>query len=486
MIRNYFSVITRSAMSMVGTAIALVGFLLFVTLFLIQNLGFRGGPYLGIITYLLLPAVVVAGITLVPIGIWRQTKKERVAVEHGEPAPSLPIIDLNKPRTRKALAAFGVMSLIGLVVLAVGTYKGVEYMESVEFCGTACHTVMQPEYTAHQRSPHSRVACAECHIGAGADWFVKSKISGSWQLIAVAFNLYPTPIGTPVHNLRPARETCEQCHLPTKFTGDKLRVRVHYADDEQNTELHTVLMLKVGGAHGRGSSGIHWHVSPGVKVRYLSDPSREKIYDIEMTSVDGKVKLFKSEEAPKDAEWRQMDCVDCHNRPTHIYREPANEIDNSMDQGQIDKTLPFIKREGLRAVQVEYPSHEAARAGIAADVAAFYSQNYPDLAKSKADAITQAGKALGDVYCWNVFPAMKVTWGTYPNHIGHKQSPGCFRCHDKKHATEDGEKISKKCDTCHSLLAEEEPDPAILYQMAGEEPPAPGVVETPPSDETGT
>jgi len=207
---------------------------------------------------------------------------------------------------------------------------------------------------------------------------------------------------------------------------------------------------------------------------------------VEMTAADGKVKLFKSEAAPKDAEWRQMDCVDCHNRPTHIYRQPANEIDNSMDQGAIDTTLPFIKREGLRAVQVAYPSQDAARAGIAADIAAFYAKTYPDLAKTKAAAIAQAGKALGDVYCWNVFPQMKVSWDTYPNHLGHKQSPGCFRCHDKKHATDDGEKISKKCDTCHSLLAEEEQDPAILYQMAGEEPPAPGAAETPPADETGT
>jgi hypothetical protein len=194
MIRNYFSVITRSVLSMVGTAIALVGFLLFVTLFLIQNLGFRGGPYLGIITYLLLPAVVVAGLVLVPVGMWRQKKKEHAAEARGTPAPLLPVIDFNAPRTRKALAAFGVMALVGVVVLAVGTYKGVEYMESVEFCGTACHTVMQPEYTAHQRSPHSRVACADCHIGAGADWFVKSKLSGSWQLIAVAFNLYPSSV----------------------------------------------------------------------------------------------------------------------------------------------------------------------------------------------------------------------------------------------------------------------------------------------------
>jgi hypothetical protein len=486
MIRNYLSVITRSALAMVGTVIALVGFLVFVTLFLIQNLGFRGGPYLGIITYLLLPAVVMTGLVLVPVGVWRQTKKERAAAAGGQPLAALPVIDLNTPRTRKAMATFGVMALIGLVVLAVGTYKGVEYMESVEFCGTTCHTVMQPEYTAHQRSPHQRVACADCHIGPGADWFVKSKLSGSWQLIAVTFNLYPTPISTPVHNLRPARETCEQCHWPTKFVGDKMRVRVHYADDEKNTELHTVLMLKIGGQHGREASGIHWHVAQGTKIRYLSDLSREKIYDVEMTTADGKVKLFKTEAAPKDAEWRQMDCVDCHNRPTHVYRQPAVEIDNSMEQGAIDKTLPFIKREGLRAVQVDYPSQEAARQGIAADINGFYAKNYPDLAKSKAEAIAEAGKALGDVYCWNVFPAMKVTWDTYPNHIGHKQSPGCFRCHDKKHATGDGEKIAKKCDTCHALLAEEEEDPAILYQMAGEEPPAPAAAETPPADGAGT
>ena len=486
MIKNFLSVITRSTLSMLGTALATAALLLFITLFAMQMSGFQGGPYLGIIVYLILPALMVLGLLLIPIGIWRDKRRARAAAEHGQAPPQLPVIDLNQAHTRKLLLVFGLVTTVAAVVLAVGTYKGVEYMESVEFCGTTCHTVMQPEYTAHQRSPHSRVACADCHIGAGADWFVKSKISGSWQLIAVAFNLYPTPIPTPVHNLRPASGTCEQCHTPSKFTGDKLRVRVHYAEDEQNTELHTVLMLKVGGAHGRRTAGIHWHVSGGTKIRYLSDPKRETIYTVELTGPDGQVKLFESGEAPAGAEWRQMDCIDCHNRPTHVFRQPANEIDNSMDQGLIDKTLPFIKREGLRAVQVEYPSHEAARAGIAADIAAFYAKNYPDIASSRADAVAQAGKALGDVYSWNVFPAMKVTWNTYPDHVGHKQSPGCFRCHDKKHATADGEKISKKCDTCHALLAEEEQNPAILYQLAGEEPPAPAAAETPPSDETGT
>ena len=480
MIRNYVSVITRSTLSIIGSAIATATFLLFVTLFLIQNLGFKGGPYLGIITYLLLPAVMLAGLVLVPVGIWRQNKLERDAAAHGEPVPGLPVIDLNKSRTRKALLTFGAMLLAGAVVLSVGTYKGVEYMESVEFCGQACHSVMEPEATAHARSPHSRVACADCHIGAGADWFVKSKLSGSWQLVAVTFNLYPTPIPTPVHNLRPARETCEQCHWPTKEIGDRTQVRVHYDEDEVNTEKHTVLLVKVGGQHGRGSSGIHWHVDPGVSIRYLSDEAREKIYDVEMKSADGKVRLFKSDEAaPKGAEWRTMDCVDCHNRPAHTYRQPAWEVDLAMDQGAIDKTLPFIKREGLRAVQVEYASHEAARDGISADILSFYKKNYPQLASTRADDIRKAGQALGDIYSWNVFPQMKVTWGTYPNHLGHKQSPGCFRCHDKKHKTADGEKIPKNCDMCHTVLADDEKDPAILYQLSGEEPPAPAPAADP-------
>ena len=464
--KNFISVISRSRISLLGAVVATAALVLFVTLFVMELMGFEGGPYLGILSYLVLPILVVLGVALIPFGIWRAKKR----AARGEKEPPLPVIDFNKPSTRKALATFGLLSLVGVVVLAVGSFKAVHWMESVEFCGTACHTVMQPEYTAYQRSPHSRVACADCHIGPGANWFVKSKISGSWQLIAVTLKLYPTPIPTPVHNLRPARETCEQCHFPNKFSGDKLRVRVHYADDEQNTELHNVLLVKVGGQHGRGSSGIHWHVDPGVTIRYLTDESRETIWDVEMTDAEGKKTLFKtSEEAPATAEWRTMDCVDCHNRPSHIYRAPQTEIDLAMDQGAIDKSLPYIKREGLRAVQVEYPSHEAARDGIAKDVAAFYAQNYPDAPKA---AVEQAGKALGDIYAWNVFPAMKVTWNTYPNHIGHQESPGCFRCHDRKHKSAEGERISKSCDSCHTVLAEDEPDPAILRQIAGEEPAA--------------
>jgi hypothetical protein len=165
-----------------------------------------------------------------------------------------------------------------------------------------------------------------------------------------------------------------------------------------------------------------------------------------------------------------MDCVDCHNRASHIYRTPQWEIDQALLDGRIDRSLPFIKREGMRILtEKEYESHAEARAGIAAAVKAFYAQNYPDLAGTPA--VEQAGKALGDAYAWNNFAHMKVRWNTYPDHIGHQNSPGCFRCHDNKHKTATGEKIGKKCSTCHTIVADEESDSAVLQELGIQEPP---------------
>jgi len=468
MIKHFLGVITRNWLSLLGTSIALVSIVLIITLFAVETVGHEGGPYLGILTFLILPMLMVVGLILIPIGIHRQNKRDHAAEARGEKASRFPVIDLNSEKTRGAILIFLLVTVVNVVVLAGATYKGVEVLDSTEFCGTACHTVMEPEYTAYQRSPHSRVDCADCHIGPGADWFVKSKLSGAWQMIAVTFNLYPTPIPTPIHNLRPARDTCEQCHWPTKFVGDKLTVRPHFEEDETNTELHTIMLLKVGGLHGRESSGIHWHVDPGIQIRYQSDPSRETIYDVELTDEAGNVTIFKGpEEAPADGEtvWRTMDCVDCHNRPTHIYRPPNTEIDTALDTGRIDPSLPYVKREGMRVLQARYDSHEAARDGITGEIKSFYAENYPQVAASQAAAVEQAASELGNIYAWNVFPHMQVDWSTYPNHIGHQDTPGCFRCHDNKHRSEDKQRISRKCDTCHTILADGEADPEILKTL---------------------
>jgi hypothetical protein len=297
---------------------------------------------------------------------------------------------------------------------------------------------------------------------------VKSKLSGSWQVISVLFDLYPRPVPVPIENLRPARETCEQCHWPTKFVGDQLTVRTHYENDAENTETKTVLLLRVGGVQGRVAQGIHWHVDPGIRIRYLADESRETIYDVEMTLADGTVKQYRpAEQRPADnpGEWREMDCIDCHNRPTHIYRLPEQEVDAAIEEGSISRSLPYVRKEGIRLMKQEYASHAEARQGIADGLEAFYRENYPDLADAEAGWIGEAARVLGDLYCFNVFPSMNLEWGTYPDHIGHEVSDGCYRCHNDEHETESGEVISQDCETCHTILAYEEENPEILEEL---------------------
>jgi hypothetical protein len=470
---RFVAQITRNALGMAGAVLTTVSAILFLTLFALEFVGFHAGPYVGILAFLVIPGIFLFGLLLIPLGAWRDRVRHRRAVATGS-ADLLPVWNLNVDRVRRNFLVFLALTAVNLVILVVATYKGVEVMDSTPFCGAACHTVMHPEYTTYQRSPHARVKCVECHIGAGANWFVKSKLSGSWQLVSVAFNLYPRPIPVPVHNLRPARETCEQCHWPQKFVGDRFKVNTHYQDDEANTEIKTVLVVKVGGRQSGGSHGIHWHVDPENVVRYRSDEKRQTIYEVEMVARDGTSRRWiapsaETPEGKRATEWRTMDCVDCHNRPTHIYRTPEQELDAALLDRRIDSSLPYVRREGRKALQADYPTPEAARAGIAKAISDFYRQGYAQLAAEKTARVEAAGKALGDIWNWNVFPSMNIKWGTYRNQIGHtpdmSNEVGCFRCHDEQHATKEGRTISQDCSTCHSLLAQDERDPAILKTM---------------------
>jgi nitrate/TMAO reductase-like tetraheme cytochrome c subunit len=474
-VTRFFATVTGNPISLAGSALTTVTAFLFLLLFSIHLVSEHGAsPYLGILTFLVLPAIFLLGLALIPLGLWQVRRRRRQALAEDDPAVEFAVLDFNRPQVRKTALVFLAATAVNALILGVGTYKGVEVMESTEFCGSACHQVMEPEYTTYKRSPHARVGCVECHIGEGADWFVKSKLSGSWQLVSVAFDLYPRPIAVPVHNLRPARETCEQCHWPNKFVGDRFKVNTHFQEDEANTEVKTVLVVKVGGRQAGRSQGIHWHVDPDHVVRYRSDEKRQVMYEIEMVAKDGTRRTWttaaaSTPEGKSATEWRTMDCVDCHNRPSHIYRAPETELDAALLDRRIDPALPFVRREGLKALQAEYPSHEAARAGIAKAVADFYARSYPQVATEKVAAVEAAGRALGDIWAWNVFPAMNIKWGTYKNHIGHTadMAPeiGCFRCHDEQHEGSDGRAISQDCSACHSLLAQEEKDPEILKTL---------------------
>jgi nitrate/TMAO reductase-like tetraheme cytochrome c subunit len=469
--RSFIISLTRDPLSLAGATITTAAACLFCVFFALEVLGSHANPYSGILAFLILPGLFLLGLALIPFGVVRGRRRAQRAAEHGEAPPTFPVIDLRRSNVRRNVLIFLVLSFANVVILAVASYKGMEVMDSTEFCGATCHSVMHPEYTAYKRSPHARVNCVECHIGPGASWFVRSKLSGAWQVVAVAFDLYPRPIATPIENLRPARETCEQCHWPTKFVGDRLKIITHYDDDEPSTELKTVLVLRVGGEKGTKSHGIHWHVDPDVRIRYRADASRESIHEVELTREDGTVVLYRKGESPPDPAqagdeaWRVMDCVDCHNRPTHVYFLPEQAVDDAIEHGQISRELPFVRREALRVLRAEYASHDEAAAGIAESLRAYYAGEHPQAAAQQAGAIATAADVLGRIYATNVFPAMNVQWGTYPNHIGHQYFDGCFRCHDDEHKSEDGQSISQDCDTCHSLLAIEEQDPEILAQV---------------------
>jgi len=290
-------------------------------------------------------------------------------------------------------------------------------------------------------------------------------------VISVNLDLYPRPIPTPVHNLRPARETCEQCHWPQKFVGDRLKVITTHEDDEENTALKTVLLMRVGGIAGRESKGIHWHVDPANTIRYRSDDSREEIYEVELATTGGESERWFAPgadegDAATQGTWRTMDCVDCHNRPSHTFRTPEQEVDQAIENGLIARDLPYVRREGLRLIKASYDDPDAARQAIDSGLAAFYRESYPELAAARPQDIEAAARALYTGWSANVFPGMNVGWGTYPNHVGHESSPGCWRCHDDQHESKSGKVISQDCDTCHSLLAMEEVDPEILETLS--------------------
>jgi hypothetical protein len=471
-IRDYFTQTMRHPLGFVGILLTSMSGILLVVLLANQLLGHAGNPYVGMVTFLILPGVFLLGLILMPLGHFFAA---RAATERGETVDLFPVVNFNLPRVRNRSVLFLGVTILNLILLSLAAYGGLEFMDSVNFCGKTCHTVMQPEYTAYGNSPHARVRCVDCHIGPGASWFVKSKLSGTRQLFAVAFHTYHTPIPTPVENLRPSRETCEQCHWPQKFHGSKLVVKTHYREDEKNTPIRTVLNLKVGGGVGPGEEpGIHWHVNN--RVSYISDAKREKIYFVRAERKDGTVKEFlrpafggQLPDSLKDRPQRVMDCVDCHNRPTHIYKPAVTALDEAMSRGLIPLDLPFLRREAFAALTATYPDKPAALAAIGERLQGFYNREYPDIARDRKSAVETAVHGVEKVYADNVFPSMGIAWDTYPNHLGHQQSPGCFRCHDEELTTKEGETVSQNCSTCHIPLAIEEENPEILQDLFPED-----------------
>jgi hypothetical protein len=463
-----------NTLSIAGAAIALVvGVTLASFLVVLATVG-ADNPYLGIFVYLVLPAVLLLGLILIPVGMLR--KRRRIRRQLDELPPRWPQLDLNRPTHRHAF--FIVLIVTGLfsIVSVVGGYQAYHFTESVEFCGKTCHTVMKPEHTAYLNSPHARVSCTECHVGAGAGWYAKSKLSGAYQVYAAAFGKFPRPIPTPIRNLRPAQETCEQCHWPSKFYGAQQRQFNHYMYDDSATHWPINLLIKTGGGDPKTgqTAGIHWHMNIGALVEYIArDEKRQDIPWIRFTDrTTGRVTVYQDEGEPLTKEEiaaatiRRMDCMDCHNRPSHRFRPPDHLVDLAILIGQMEQTLPEIKRIAVEAMQGQYATEDEAMRGIASSIHRAYRDDYPDVFRERRAAVDAAVNAAQKHYAQNIFPEMKVSWEGYPDNIGHFIFPGCMRCHDGKKTSDDGWTITRECTSCHVILRQ---GAGVNLQMAQSE-----------------
>jgi len=426
---------------------AIMVFIIDATLLILDYLGVRLIPIIGVFAYTVFPALLGLYLFLIPVGMireWRRRHRER-----GVEPPTFPIFNLNDGHQRKQLYVFILgTSLVGLIVLAVST-KMYDYTESVEFCSETCHNVMEPEVTTYKSSPHARVECVKCHVGEGATWYVKSKLSGLYQVYATVLKKYPTPIETPVANLRPSSDTCEECHWPEKFYGAKQVIKTYYKDDEKNTPERTFMLMNIGG--GVSPTGIHWHVGGGNEVYYIAkDKARQDIPFVKVKYKDGKEVVYKDSANPPtqeliaNGELRKMDCIDCHNRPTHIFRSPVDAVDGAIEGGRIDRSIPYIKKTGVEALEGDLE-------GIRPKLEDFYKKKYPSIETKRIDiAIAE----LESIWKANNFPDMRSKWDVYPNNVGHFRWKGCFRCHDGLHKDEKGVGIKKDCNICHIFLSE--------------------------------
>ncbi|MBI4405948.1 MAG: NapC/NirT family cytochrome c, partial [Deltaproteobacteria bacterium] len=336
----------RNWLSYLGLIIFATSFLSGAWLMLLDfSVGFKS-PYLGILTYLLVPSLIGTGLLFILVGMVLERRRRR---KMSAVVPPLPAIDFNLPSNQRRFFITLLVAVVFLLLSISGSYRAYQYTESVEFCGLVCHSVMKPQNTTYYNSPHARVLCTDCHIGPGATWYVRSKLSGAYQVYATAAKMYPRPIRTPIKNLRPARETCEQCHWPQKFLGYVERVRTYYLADKTNTPYTIRMLLKVGGAdpsHGP-VGGIHWHMSIANKIEFKAlDEAQQVIPWVRITDRHGRSNIYQSPSAPSltNEKIQVVDCITCHNRPAHIFRSPHEALDTALLLGRIDTRIPYIKK----------------------------------------------------------------------------------------------------------------------------------------------
>ena len=437
----------RNPVSLLGIVIATAMAWLFLALFLLELFGYLTNPYVGLLVFVTVPVLFVASLLLIPAGAWLSSRRRRA----GAPVMEWPVIDLRQSRTRTVFAVAFALTLVNVLIVSAAGFGTVHYMERIEFCGQVCHTTMEPEFKAHKAWAHSAIACVGCHVGPGAGSFVESKIAGSRQLYHLLTNQVPMPVPTPVRSLGRTSDTCGGCHQLQRSFGDRPRVIRDFANDEANSETVTTLLMHVGSPAGKPGGGIHRHLA--LDIEYVTtDPKRETIPYVRVGGgSDGGKEFIAANVSPEqiaEGTRRRMDCTDCHNRPAlTMFFTAERAVDTAIAEGRIPRGLPFVRREAVAAVREKYGDSTTALAAIAKRLEEFYSARLG----SDPNAVRQAIASTQGLWSHNVFPAMSVTWGTYPNHLGHIDTPGCFRCHDDEHKAKDGSAIRQDCELCHAI-----------------------------------
>jgi hypothetical protein len=447
--------LARHPLAIVGALIATASAVAFVVLVIAALAGLFANPYAGLVVFIVIPALFVVGLALIPVGMWLQAR----ALAHDPSAADWPVLDFGRARVRRMTLAITALTAVNIVIVLLAGYGSLHWMESPMFCGQVCHTPMQPQFMAWQGASHANVTCVQCHVGEGARGFVHAKLAGVRQLVHVVTNAVPAPI-PPAENLPPVSQTCDNCHRPGHpATADRVRVLRSYGDDEKNTETATLLQMHLG-AGSSSPKSIHWHADPAVRVEYVAtDATRETIPYVKVRYANGQAKEFRAadakDQAPSGGTRHTMDCRDCHNRVGHPFApSPEQGIDDAIAANAVNRDLPFIRREAVRLVKVTYPSESDAMRAIESGLHDFY-QSHGGSVDQTATAASVA--AVQGVYRRNVFPKMKVSFGSYPDLKGHTTATGCFRCHDDSHAAADGSVISAECELCHTQL--EAPSP---------------------------
>lgn len=466
--RVYFTFIwgiSNNRMTKVGVVFVTSSVFSFALFEIFRMTGFITNSYVGLVTYLAFPLLFLLGLFLIPLGWWLLAKRTKQTMRQlFRSRFSEDMLTIREGGSR-LLRTVTILTLLNALILGVAGVRTLHFMDESHFCGTACHTVMSPEWATYQQSPHARVKCIECHVGEGVGALIDSKLNGMWQVISASLKLYDRPIPTPVHQLRPARETCEKCHWPEMFHGDRIVRHVSYEQDSVSTPRYTTLMLKVGSGLEEMDVGSHWHIARKNLIRYASvDDEREVMIWVEARQTDGSMRRFTNRRLKHSAgyeheEARAMDCVDCHNRATHIYEEPERAVDERIRLKRMSRSIPYLKKTALDALLRSYPDKAMALELIEHEMRAIYQSRFPDMLATQSEELDEAIRAVLAIYERNIHPKMNIGWGVYPSHIGHIRRKGCFRCHTHDLVDDEGVPITMNCTLCHSILARNDEEP---------------------------